>query len=67
MKRTRQLTPLGMKIKVALVEQNMTSKELAQRIGRSEATICEIICGKNNRQETRRLIMKELGLEEDTA
>ena len=38
MKRTRQLTPLGIKIKMALVQKNMTSKELAQRI---EAYIAE--------------------------
>lgn len=64
MKRTRQLTPLGMKIKMALVQKNMTSKELAQRIGRSEATISEVLCGKNKKKETQKLIMKELGLED---
>ena len=64
MKRTRQLTPLGIKIKMALAQKNMTSKELAQRIGRSEATISEVLCGRNKKEETRKRIMKELGLED---
>ena len=64
MKRTRELTPLGMQIKIALVQQNITSKELAARIGVTGATITEVICGKNKKKETKRLIMKELGLEE---
>lgn len=46
MKRTRELTPLGMQIKIALVQQNITSKELAARIGVTGATITEVICGK---------------------
>ena len=63
MKRTRELTPLGMQIKIELVKQNRTSKELATRIGVTGATITEVLCGKNNKKETKRLIMKELGLE----
>ena len=62
MKRTRELTPLGMQIIVALIQQNITAKELAARIGVTGATITEVLCGKNNRAETRRLIMKELGM-----
>ena len=64
MKRTRELTPLGLQIKIALVQQNITSKELAARIGVTGATITEVICGKNKKKETKRRIMKELGLEE---
>ncbi len=62
MKRTRELTPFGMQVKIALLQKNITSKELAARIGVTGATITEVLCEKNNRAETRRLIMKELGM-----
>ncbi len=64
MKRTRELTPFGMQVKIALLQKNITSKELAARIGLTGATITEVLCGKNNKEKTRQLIRKELGLEE---
>ena len=62
MRRTRQLTPAGMEIKMALFQQNMTAKELALRINKSEATVCEVISGKNRSEKTKQLIMRELNL-----
>ena len=64
MKRTKEITPLGMKIKIALLEQNMTARELASRISRSEATVCEVISGKNKSPVTRQLILDELQISE---
>lgn len=63
MKRTRQATPAGLQIKMALFQQNITVKELAGRIHKSEATICEVISGKNRSSKTRELIMKELNID----
>lgn len=65
MRRTRKPTPIGMEIKMALFEQDMTVKELAVRIHKSEATVCEVISGKNQSEKTRNLIMKELDLVAD--
>lgn len=63
MKRTRQATPAGIQIKLALFQQNITVKELASRIHKSEATVCEVISGKNRSDKTRALIMKELNID----
>lgn len=62
MKRTRRPTPLGIEIKMALFQQNITVRELAKRINKSEATVCEVISGKNGSSKTRNLILKELNL-----
>lgn len=60
MKRTRQPSPAGLEIKMVMLQRNMTIKELANRIHKSEATVCEVISGKNKSEKTRALIMKEL-------
>lgn len=60
MKRTRQPSPAGLEIKMVMIQKNITIKELANRICKSEATVCEVISGKNKSKKTRELIMKEL-------
>lgn len=60
MKRTRQPSPAGLEIKMAMFRKNMTVKELASKIHKSEATVCEVISGKNRSEKTRALIMREL-------
>ena len=67
MKRTKTLTPLGIQIKMAMVEQNVTNRELARRIDRSEATVCEVLSGKNKSPHTRRMILETLQLSEELA
>lgn len=65
MKRTRRPTELGIEIKMALFKQNITVRELAKRIHKSEATVCEVISGKNQSVKTRDLILRELDLGEE--
>lgn len=60
MKRTRRLSPAGLEVKMAMYQQNMTVKELASKIQKSEATVCEVMSGKNRSEKTRALILKEL-------
>jgi len=60
MKRTRRPSPAGLEIKMVMIQRNITVKELASRIQKSEATVCEVISGKNKSEKTRALIMKEL-------
>ncbi len=65
MRRTRKLTSIGMKIKMALIMRNMTVRELAGRIDRSEATVCDVISGKNRSARTRKRILNVLELPEE--
>ena len=67
MRRTMKPTALGREIRLALMEQDITVRELASRIHKSEATVCEVISGKNRSAKTRDLILRELNLkfEED--
>ena len=60
MKRTRRLSPAGLEVKMVMYQQNMTVKELANKIQKSEATVCEVMSGKNRSEKTRALILKEL-------
>lgn len=64
LRRVRQITPLGLKIKTELIRQDITAKELASKIGMSQMTISNIISGKNQRRETIDLVLKTLGIED---
>lgn len=65
MRKTMRCTPFGMKVKIKLIEQNMTSKELARRIGVADSTICDVIFGRNKREKTQRAIAQALEMEEE--
>lgn len=65
MKRTHICTSFGKKVKIRLLEENMTSKELAGIVGVAESTVCDVIFGRNNRIQTRRIIAKTLGIDEE--
>lgn len=67
MKRTRQPSPAGMEVKMAMYRRNITVKELARKIQKSEATVCEVISGKNKSEKTRALIMEALSLTTDAS
>ena len=63
MKKNHMYTPFGKRVKIRLVEENMTSKELAQAVGMAESTICDVIFGRNNRKKTQMAIAKVLGID----
>ncbi|MCD8084666.1 MAG: hypothetical protein LUE86_14460 [Clostridiales bacterium] len=63
MRRTRKVTPEGMLIKLLMSTNNLTTKELCSRIGKSEATICDVISGKNKSRKTLNLILETLRAE----
>jgi len=67
MKRTKQPSPAGMEVRMAMFRQNVTVKELARKIQKSEATVCEVISGKNKSEKTRELILDTLGLVTDAS
>ncbi|MCD8121453.1 MAG: hypothetical protein LUE65_04335 [Clostridiales bacterium] len=60
MKRVHKVTPEGMLIKMLMVQNNLTVRELGNRIGKADATICDVISGKNRSRKTLDLIMSAL-------
>lgn len=58
----KKCTPFGAKVKIALIKRNMTSQELAQKLGYTNSTISDVIFGRNLSKKTRALIAKELGI-----
>jgi len=64
MRKSHICTPFGKKVKIRLLEENMTSKELARMIGMADSTICDVIFGRNNRVQTQRTIAEALGIDE---
>ena len=43
----------------------MTSKELAEIIGVTDSTVCDVIYGRNNRRQTQELLARTLGISAD--
>ncbi len=60
MKRVHKVTPEGMLIKMLMVQNNLTVRELGNKIGKADATICDVISGKNRSRKTLDLIMDAL-------
>ncbi|MCD8366139.1 MAG: hypothetical protein LUC83_10125, partial [Clostridiales bacterium] len=55
--RVHKVTPEGMLIKMLMVQNNLTVKEVSRRIGKTDATVCDVISGKNRSRKTLNLIM----------
>lgn len=62
MRRNRMATPFGRQIKIVLFNQNMTNRDLAQKIGVSESTVCDVIFGRNNGERVRKKIARALDI-----
>ncbi|MCD8084128.1 MAG: hypothetical protein LUE86_11625 [Clostridiales bacterium] len=67
MRRTSKATPEGVVIKMLLLTSNLTAKELAGRIGKTEATSCDVISGKNKSRKTLKMILDVLCETEESA
>ena len=59
----KKCTNFGVKVKIALIEHNMSNKELAKKQGYSNSTISDVIFGRNCSNKTIDLIARELGIE----
>ena len=62
MRKSKHCTPFGMKVKIRLLEQNMTNRDLAREIGMADSTVCDVIFGRNKRLETQETIAAALGI-----
>lgn len=65
MKRNCNYTPFGKQVKIKMIENNITGKELAQMIGKADSTVCDVISGRNNRKLTQWQIAQILGIDMD--
>ena len=61
----KRCTPFGVKVKIALIQRNMSNKELAKKLGYSNSTISDVIFGRNCSERTKELIAEELGIKEE--
>ena len=66
MRKSKCCTPFGMKVKIRLLEQNMTNRDLARKIGMADSTVCDVIFGRNKRLETQRIIADALDMSVET-
>lgn len=62
MRKRKPCTPFGKRVKIKLLEENMTSRDLAQKAGVTDATVCDVIFGRNKKPETVQLIAEALGI-----
>ena len=58
-------TAFGKRMKIAMLEQNITQQELAERLGLAKSTISDVIHGRNFCRRTRERIKETLGMEEE--
>lgn len=65
MKKNHTCTPFGKQVKIRLLEENMTSRELAEMIGMADSTVCDVIFGRNNRKKTQMEIARVLGIDDE--
>lgn len=52
----------GKHVKIAMVEQNLSQKELAEKIGIAASTLNDVIFGRNSSVKTMERVAKELRL-----
>lgn len=57
-----QKDPFGKKVKIVLIEKDVTSRYLASQIGLTESTVCDVIYGRNRSEERKRRIADALNL-----
>lgn len=58
------ITAFGKCVKIAIVEQDLSQKELAERIGITAPTLNDVLFGRNSSIKTMERIAKELKLEQ---
>lgn len=57
-------TPFGKKMKIAMIEQDLSQQELAIRLGIANSTVSDIIYGRNCCEKTKVRIAESLGIPE---
>lgn len=55
-------TAFGKKIKIEMVNRGITSKELAQVVGYTESTLCDVLKGRNRSERRMKELAEVLGI-----
>lgn len=50
----------GIEVKIELIKQGMTSRQLARKLGMADSTICDVLYGRNTCQQTKQKILDVL-------
>lgn len=60
--RTENYTPFGKKVKIALIQNDMSNRDLARAMGCTESTVCDVIKGRNRCERRKEEITQILNL-----
>lgn len=63
-KSVHKYSEFGQQAKIAMVKLGLTNRELAQRLGYTESTLCDVLKGRNCSARRKQEIRDALGLEE---
>ncbi len=59
-RRTNRRSEFGMEVKMELIRQGMTSRQLARAVGVADSTLCDVIAGRNRSEATKQKILEVL-------
>lgn len=59
-RKSRRRSEFGMEVKMELIRQGMTSRQLARALGMADSTICDVIAGRNRSEVTKQRITEVL-------
>lgn len=68
-RKSNRRSEFGIAVKTELIQQGMTSRQLARSIGVSDSTLCDVLAGRNRCEATKKKILDvlEQWKDEDTA
>lgn len=58
-----QCTPFGKRVKIEMINQDLSQSELAKRLNLANSTISDILYGRNCCEKTKQRIVEELGID----
>ncbi len=59
-KKANKRSQFGIEVKLELIRQGMTSRQLARAVGVADSTLCDVIAGRNTCEATKGRILAVL-------
>lgn len=59
-RKSNRRSEFGMEVKMKLIRQGMTSRQLARAVGVADSTLCDVIAGRNRSEITKQRILEVL-------
>lgn len=56
-------TPFGKKVKIALIQNDMSNRDLAHKLGCAESTVCDVLKGRNQCERRKEEIAQVLNID----